>query len=72
MSDELKRNLEQIKVNLERLKNNSIKNNLEERLKHNPDFPITQEHFEDLFFEGWNRGAKQSYVKENGRWIKND
>jgi hypothetical protein len=66
ISNELKRNLEQIKLNLERIKNNL------ERIKNNPDFPITQEHFEDLFFEGWNRGAKQSYVKENGRWIKND
>lgn len=72
MSNEHKRNLEQIKLNLERIKNNPIKNNLEERLKNNPDFPITQERFEDLFFEGLNRESKQSYVKKNGRWIKND
>ena len=61
MSDELKRTLEQIKLNLERFENNL------KRLKNNPESVITQEHFEDLFFEGWNKGYKQSYVKENGR-----
>jgi hypothetical protein len=66
MNDELKRNLEQIKLNLERIKNNL------ERLKNNPESVITQEHFEDLFFEGWNMGSKETYVKKNGRWIKND
>lgn len=58
MIDELRRNLDEVRLNLKRVKNN-------------PESIITQERFEELFFEGWNRGSKEVYIKTStGRWIK--